>query len=252
MKNREMHAETIAVQGRAANTGTTRTSGSVVGSIVQTATFRVSSIEEQREVRLGEEFYTRYGNPTLAEVENVIADLESTEGALVFASGMAAITSCIFTAVRSGDHIVAQQAVYGSTYDFLAHWLPRFGIETTFVEATDPEQFARAIRPQTKMIYMESPTNPTLKIVDISAIVEYARRHNILTLVDSTFASPINQQPRKFGVDVVIHSATKFLGGHSDIICGAVAADRNFLSRLREARIVFGGVLDPHAAWLLR
>jgi cystathionine beta-lyase/cystathionine gamma-synthase len=165
---------------------------------------------------------------------------------------MAAITSCIFTAVRSGDHIVAQQAVYGSTYDFLAHWLPRFGIETTFVEATDPEQFARAIRPQTKMIYMESPTNPTLKIVDISAIVEYARRHNILTLVDSTFASPINQQPRKFGVDVVIHSATKFLGGHSDIICGAVAADRNFLSRLREARIVFGGVLDPHAAWLLR
>lgn len=247
-----MHAETIAVQGRAANTGTTRTSGSVVGSIVQTATFRVSSIEEQREVRLGEEFYTRYGNPTLAEVENVIADLESTEGALVFASGMAAITSCIFTAVRSGDHIVAQQAVYGSTYDFLAHWLPRFGIETTFVEATDPEQFARAIRPQTKMIYMESPTNPTLKIVDISAIVEYARRHNILTLVDSTFASPINQQPRKFGVDVVIHSATKFLGGHSDIICGAVAADRNFLSRLREARIVFGGVLDPHAAWLLR
>jgi cystathionine beta-lyase/cystathionine gamma-synthase len=212
----------------------------------------VSSIEEQREVRLGEEFYTRYGNPTLAEVENVIADLESTEGALVFASGMAAITSCIFTAVRSGDHIVAQQAVYGSTYDFLAHWLPRFGIETTFVEATDPEQFARAIRPQTKMIYMESPTNPTLKIVDISAIVEYARRHNILTLVDSTFASPINQQPRKFGVDVVIHSATKFLGGHSDIICGAVAADRNFLSRLREARIVFGGVLDPHAAWLLR
>jgi cystathionine beta-lyase/cystathionine gamma-synthase len=252
MKNREMHAETIAVQGRAANTGTTRTSGSVVGSIVQTATFRVSSIEEQREVRLGEEFYTRYGNPTLAEVENVIADLESTEGALVFASGMAAITSCIFTAVRSGDHIVAQQAVYGSTYDFLAHWLPRFGIETTFVEATDPEQFARAIRPQTKMIYMESPTNPTLKIVDISAIVEYARRHNILTLVDSTFASPINQQPRKFGVDVVIHSATKFLGGHSDIICGAVAADRNFLSRLREARIVFGRVLDPHAAWLLR
>ena len=252
MKNREMHAETIAVQGRAANTGTTRTSGSVVRSIVQTATFRVSSIEEQREVRLGEEFYTRYGNPTLAEVENVIADLESTEGALVFASGMAAITSCIFTAVRSGDHIVAQQAVYGSTYDFLAHWLPRFGIETTFVEATDPEQFARAIRPQTKMIYMESPTNPTLKIVDISAIVEYARRHNILTLVDSTFASPINQQPRKFGVDVVIHSATKFLGGHSDIICGAVAADRNFLSRLREARIVFGGVLDPHAAWLLR
>lgn len=247
-----MHAETKAVQDRPANIGTTRTRGSVVGSIVQTATFRVSSIEEQREVRLGEEFYTRYGNPTLAEVESAIAELESTEGALVFASGMAAITSCIFAAVRSGDHIVAQHAVYGSTYDFLAHWLPRFGIETTFVEATDPEQFARAFRPQTKMIYMESPTNPTLKIVDISAIVEHARRHDILTFVDSTFASPINQQPRKLGVDVVIHSATKFLGGHSDIICGAVAADRNFLRRLREVRIVFGGVLDPHAAWLLR
>jgi cystathionine beta-lyase/cystathionine gamma-synthase len=252
MAHKKMHAETKSVHGQPVNLGTTGTRGPVVGSIFQTSTFRVSSVEEQREVRFGEEFYTRYGNPTLAEVENAIAELESTETALVFASGMAAITSCIFTAVSSGDHIVAQHDVYGSTYDFLARWLPRFGVETTFVDADDAEQFARAIRPQTKVIYMESPTNPTLKIVNISEIVEHAQPRNILTFVDSTFASPINQQPREFGVNVIIHSATKFLAGHSDIVCGAVAADRNFRDRLREARIVLGGVLDPHAAWLLR
>jgi cystathionine beta-lyase/cystathionine gamma-synthase len=252
MAHKKMHAETESVHGQPINVGTTGTRGPVVGSIFQTSTFRVSSIEEQREVRFGEEFYTRYGNPTLAEAENVIAKLESTETALVFASGMAAITSCIFAAVSSGDHIVAQHDVYGSTYEFLAHWLPRFGVETTFVDADDPEQFARAIRPQTKVIYMESPTNPTLKIVNISEIVEHAKPHNILTFVDSTFASPINQQPREFGVDVIIHSATKFLAGHSDIVCGAVATDRNFRNRLRAARIVLGGVLDPHAGWLLR
>jgi len=249
MNSDKLHPNTTTVRG--SQRRRTR-SGPVVSPIVQSATFQTATLDEQYRVREGDEFYTRYGNPTQTEAEDVIAALESTEGALVFSSGMAAITSCILTLVRSGSHIIAQRSLYGSTYDFLSHWLPRMGVDTTFVRATVLEDFAEAIRPTTEVIYIESPSNPTLEIVDIPAVVDLARRHNITTLLDSTFASPVNQTPKALGIDVVIHSATKFLGGHSDVMCGAVAADKTFLGQLRESRIVFGGVLDPHAAWLLR
>jgi cystathionine beta-lyase/cystathionine gamma-synthase len=249
MDHDNLHLDTKAVHGPLRQE---RKSGPVVTPIVQCATFRAASLEEQRRVRAGDQFYTRYGNPSQTEAENAIAELESTEGALVFSSGMAAISSCVLTIVRTGTHIVAQHNLYGSTYDLFAHWLPRLGIETSFVRATEPAEFARAIRPETKIIYVESPANPTLQVVDIAAIAAIARKNNVLTLIDSTFASPVNQKPQTLGVDVVIHSATKFLSGHADVICGAVAADSDFLSRLRESRITFGGVLDPHAAWLLR
>jgi cystathionine beta-lyase/cystathionine gamma-synthase len=249
MDGNELHAATKAVHGPSREG---KPSGPAVAPIVQSATFQAASLDEQSRVRAGDEFYTRYGNPTQAEAETAIAALESTDGAMVFGSGMAAITAAVLSVVRSGDHIVAQRNLYGSAYEFFAHWLPRLGVQTSFVAAAEPEELARAIRPETKLIYIESPSNPTLEIADIRATAEIAKRHELLAFIDSTFASPVNQTPKILGMDVIIHSATKFLGGHSDIICGAVAADMDFLTRLRETRIVLGGILDPHAAWLLR
>jgi cystathionine beta-lyase/cystathionine gamma-synthase len=196
-------------------------------------------------------FYTRYGNPTFSAVESIIADLERAEGSLVFSSGMAAITTALLAVLRSGDHVVAQLDLYGGTFDFLKHWAPQFGIEATFVDTESIADFSSAIRPTTRAIFVETPTNPTLKLVDLESIGELGKRHQVLTFIDNTFATPINQRPIELGIDVVLHSATKYLGGHSDLVCGAVAGGRQFIAKLREARVAFGGTMDPHASWLL-
>jgi len=248
VKAEEFHLNTKAVHGKSE---TTKKSGPVVTPIFQTSTFQVPDIEEQSLVRQGDRFYTRYGNPTHTAAEETIAAMEGAEAALLFASGMTAITTSIIAVIKSGDHIVAQRELYGGAFNFLSRWMPRFGVETTFVEATNPDQFAQAIRPNTRLIYIESPTNPTLKIVDIERVVEIARQHGIPTFIDNTFATPINQRPIELGVDVVIHSGTKYLAGHSDLICGVVLGSRRFIADLRETRITFGGIMDPHASWLL-
>jgi cystathionine beta-lyase/cystathionine gamma-synthase len=248
MKRHTHHSETKAVRGAA---DLDRKNGPLGTPIYQTSTFEVVDNEEQLRATHTDHFYTRYGNPTNTVAEKTIAALEGVDAALTFASGMGAITTTIMALLKSGDHVVAQRDIYGGVTKFLSQWLPRMGIETTFVDTTEYEQHARAIRPNTKLLYLESPTNPLLRVVDFKKVAALAKQHKLLSMIDATFGTPINQQPAEFGIDLVTHSGTKYLGGHSDLICGAVAGRRELIDRIWETRTTLGNCMDPHASWML-
>ena len=248
MKRHRFHPETESVHGGAS---LDKRNAPMAQPIYQTSTFQVTDSEQQLRATHTDMFYTRYGNPTHTAVESAIAELEGADAALLFASGMGAITTSIMALVKSGDHIVAQRDIYGGVTKFLYTWLPKFGVETTFVDTTDYDQHARAIRPNTKLLYLESPTNPTLRVVDLRKPTALAREHQIITMIDSTFATPINQRPTEFGVDLVLHSGTKYLAGHTDLICGVAAGRRDLIDKIKETRTTLGGTMDPHAAFLL-
>lgn len=248
MKRHKHHAETEAVRG---GTHLDKKNGPLATPIYQTSTFEVTDNEQQVRATSTDMFYTRYGNPTNTAAESAIAKLEGADAALVFSSGMNAITTSILALVKSGDHIVAQEDIYGGTTKFLTAWLPKLGVETTFVETTDYDQHARAIRPNTKLIHVESPTNPTLKVVDLRKVSALAKQHRLISMIDSTFATPINQRPIESGIDLVAHSGTKFFAGHSDLICGAVAGRKDLIDTIQSTRTTLGGNMDPHAAFLL-
>jgi cystathionine beta-lyase/cystathionine gamma-synthase len=247
-KAKEHRAETKAVRG---GTDLNRKNAPLATPIYQTSTFEVIDNEEQLRATPTDMFYTRYGNPTNTVAEKAIAELEGTDQALLFASGMGGITTSILALLKSGDHIVSQCDIYGGTSKFLGQWLPKLGIETTFVDTTDYEQYERAIRPNTRLIYLESPTNPTLKIIDLRRVVAMAKKHNVLTMIDSTFATPINCRPAEYGIDLVMHSGTKYFGGHSDLIAGVVAGRTELIDKIHATRTTLGVCMDPHAAWLL-
>ena len=248
MKKHQHRQETKAVHGRA---DLSKKNGPLATPIYQTSTFEVTDNDQQLRATHTDMFYTRYGNPTNTVAEAAIAELESADAALLFASGMAAITTSILALVKTGEHIVAQRDIYGGTTKFLSQWLPKRGVETTFVDTVEYEQHARAIRPNTKLLYLESPTNPTLKVVDLRKVSALAKQHNLISMIDSTFATPINQRPVEFGIDLVMHSGTKYLGGHSDLICGIIAGRRDLIQTIHESRTTLGSCMDPHAAFLL-
>ncbi len=248
MKRQKRRQETEAVRG---GTDLTKKNGPLVTPIYQTSTFEVTDNDQQLRATPTDMFYTRYGNPTNSVAESAIAELEGADAALLFSSGMNAITTSILALVKSGDHIVAQEDIYGGVTKFLSSWLPKLGVETTFVETANYELHARAIRPNTKLLYVESPTNPTLKVVDLRKISALAKQHGLITAIDSTFATPINQRPFEFGIDLVMHSGTKYFAGHSDLICGAVAGRKDLIETIHSTRTTLGGNMDPHAAWLL-
>jgi len=248
MKRQSHHAETKAVRGAA---DLDRKNGPLATPIYQTSTFEVTDNEEQLRATHTDHFYTRYGNPTNTVAEQTIAALEGVDGALTFASGMGAITTTLMALLNSGDHIVAQRDIYGGASKFLSQWLPKMGIETTFVDTNEYEQHERAIQPNTKLLYLESPTNPTLRVVDFKRVAAIAKRHNILSMIDSTFGTPVNQHPAEFGIDLVMHSGTKYLGGHTDLICGVVAGRQELMKRIWETRTTLGNCMDPHASWML-
>jgi cystathionine beta-lyase/cystathionine gamma-synthase len=164
---------------------------------------------------------------------------------------MSAISTSMLALLKSGDHVVAQRDIYGGATKFFTQWLPKFGIETTLVDTTDYEQHARAIRPNTKILYLESPTNPTLRVVDLKKVAALAKQHGLTTLIDSTFSTPINCRPIDYGIDLVMHSGTKYFGGHSDLICGIVAGRKDLIGTIHATRTTIGCNMDPHAAWLL-
>jgi len=248
MKEHKHHPETEAVRG---GTDLRKKNGPLTTPIYQTSTFEVTDSEQQLRATSTDMFYTRYGNPTHTVAEKAIAELEGTDSALLFASGMGAITTSILALLKSGDHIVAQRDIYGGATKFLSQWLPRLGIETSFVDTTEYDQHARAIRPNTRLLYLESPTNPILRVVDLRRVTALAQQHNLITFIDSTFATPINQRPADFGIDLVMHSGTKYFAGHGDLICGIVAGRRDLIEKIHESRTTLGGTMDPHAAWLL-
>ncbi len=242
------HPETQAVHGAA---DLEKKNASLSTPIYQTSTFQVTDNDEQVRVTHTDHYYTRYGNPTNTVAEKTIAALEGMDAALTFASGMGAVTTTIMALLKSGDHVVAQRDIYGGVNKFLSQWLPKMGIETTFVDTIDYEQHARAIRPNTKLLYLESPTNPTLRVVDLKKAAALAKQHRVLSMVDATFGTPINQHPAEFGIDLVMHSGTKYLGGHSDVICGAVAGRHELMEKIWETRTTLGNCMDPHASWML-
>src|SRR5580658_6684384 len=248
MKKHTFRQETEAVRG---GTSLAKKNGPLATPIYQTSTFEVTDMQEQLRVTPTDSFYTRYGNPTNTVAENAIAQLEGTDAALLFSSGMAAITTSILSLVKAGDHIVAQRDIYGGVTKFLSQWLPKLGIETTFVDTTDYDQHARAIQPNTKMLYLESPTNPSLCVVDFKKTAALAKQHGLISMVDSTFGTPINQHPAEYGIDLVMHSGTKYLSGHADLTCGVVCGSQELMDQIWETRTTLGNCMDPHAAWLL-
>lgn len=248
MRHHEYRQETEAVRG---GSDLNKKNGPLSTPIYQTSTFEVVDNDQQLRATHSDMFYTRYGNPTHTVVENSIAQLERTHAALLFASGMNAVTTTILALLKSGDHVVAQRDIYGGVNKFLTQWLPNLGIETTLVDTTEYEQHEKAIRPNTRMLYLESPTNPTVRVVDLKKVAGIARKHNLISMIDSTFATPINVRPADYGIDLVMHSGTKYFGGHSDLIAGIVAGRQDLIARIHETRTTLGGCMDPHAAWLL-
>jgi cystathionine beta-lyase/cystathionine gamma-synthase len=248
MKKHEFRQETEAVH-RCASLA--KKNGPLSTPIHQTSTFEVTDMQEQVRATGSDHFYTRDGNPTNTVAEDAVAELEGTDAALLFSSGMAAITTSILSLVKAGDHIVAQRDIYGGVIKFLSRWLPKLGIETTFVDTNDIEQHERAIQPNTKLLHIESPTNPTVRVVDLEKIAALARKHSLITTIDSTFATPINCRPAEWDIDLVLHSGTKYFGGHSDIMCGIVAGRSDLIEQIHHARTTLGGCMDPHAAFLL-
>lgn len=196
--------------------------------------------------------YPRYFNtPNQEALCKKIAALEKTEKALIFGSGMAAISTSLMAFLQKGDHIVLQQTLYGGTYNLVVEEFDKFGIEYSFTESLDAEDFKTKIKPNTKVMFIETPSNPLLKVVDIKAVTTLAKEHGIVTMIDNTFASPINQTPIDFGVDIMIHSATKYMGGHSDILAGAVAASELHIEKIWNLAKNFGGSLSDFTVWML-
>ncbi|HYC83631.1 MAG TPA: PLP-dependent aspartate aminotransferase family protein [Chryseosolibacter sp.] len=196
--------------------------------------------------------YPRYFNtPNQKAVIEKLCALENAEAGLIFSSGMAAIMTSIFAMLKKGDHAIFQSDLYGGTHHAIVQEFPRYGLEYTMVDGQNPENFARAIRAETKIIYIETPSNPTLKITDIGAVAKIAKEHGLVSIIDNTFASPVNQNPITLGIDIVTHSGTKYIGGHSDICCGAALASRTLVGKIWESSIHFGGSLDAHTCWLV-
>jgi len=222
--------------------------------ICRTSTFTFASTQQMKEWAEGKNkayIYTRYGNPTLSVAEAKIAALEGAEAAVVAASGMAAISSALLSALRTGDEVISTAQVYGGTYRLMRDLFPDFGIKVHHV-GTDLAGMEELVTPRTRALYVETPTNPTLRLVDLHKAVAFAQKHKLASIIDNTFASPVLQNPIAMGFDMVVHSATKYLAGHSDVIAGAAAGSKHWMERVRHFVIYLGGSMDPEAAYLLQ
>ncbi len=195
--------------------------------------------------------YGRYGNPTVTAAETKIAALDGAQDALLFSSGMAAVTTVLLSFLSSGTHLIITDDAYRRTRQFCLNFLKRYGVEATVVRMGDYEAMEAAIRPSTRLIVSESPTNPYLRVLDLERVAEIGKRHTVKTLIDATFATPINQRPIEYGIDLVLHSATKYLAGHNDLLAGAVCGNESLIALLRQQLWMFGAVTDPHNAYLL-
>ena len=196
--------------------------------------------------------YPRYFNtPNQVALSEKVAALEHAEAAMIFGSGMAAVSTALMAFLRAGDHVVLQKTLYGGTYNLVTEEFEKFGISYSFTDGLKPEDFTAKIKENTKVIYIETPSNPLLTITDLKAVSSIAKKHGLVSMIDNTFASPVNQNPIDFGIDVVIHSATKYMGGHSDILAGAVASTKEHMERIFQLAKNFGGSLSDYTVWLL-
>ena len=228
--------------------------GSITTPIVQSSTFIFKNTDEIRQLAegvVGRYEYGRYGHPTQVAAEGKLAALEDAEDAVLFSSGMSAITTTLFAVLHAGQHIIITDDAYKRTLDFCKTCLDRFDIECTVVKMCDYDAIEKAIKPNTRLFFSESPTNPYLNIMDLDRLIGIFKGRGILVISDSTFATPYNQKPLDFGVDIVIHSATKYLGGHNDLLAGVILGKKELIEPIREYLKITGGVIDPNTAYLL-
>ena len=225
----------------------------VVDPIVQNTTFLLDDITDLEGITASKGYvYSRVGNPTQAALEERIRLLEGGESALAFASGMAAISSTLITLLKKRDHIISDEVIYGCTRDLFEGLSAKMGIEIDYIDLSDPSNLRDAIKESTRLVFFETPANPTMKLIDIKAIANIAKSHGLRVVVDNTFATPFIQRPLELGADIVIHSATKYIGGHGDAIGGVLVADQELARRVRSTSLKdFGGCISPFNAWLL-
>lgn len=229
--------------------------GAAVGPIYASSTFIFENLDQGAGRFAGEQggyVYTRLGNPTVAAFEKVMAEVEGGEAAVAFASGMGSISAAIMTAASAGDHVIVPKAIYGSTHGLLHTFLKRFGLEVTVVAGDDMDEWRRAVQPNTKVLFAETPANPTLLLTDLKALAELAREAGAVSIVDNTFASPYLQRPIPLGIDAVVHSATKYISGHGDVVAGVLVSSEEFCGKVRMGALKdIGAALSPFDAWLL-
>jgi len=236
------------------STGVNRDADPLTTPIYETTTFLFESAAEVRAFNEGTSkkfLYSRYGNPTVAAVEQTIARIEGAESAMLLASGMAATSTALLALLRSGDEVICSAAIYGGTLHLIADLLPHYGITSRFATLEELRTPERLIGDRTKVLWFESPINPTLRCVDVAKIAAACRAANVTSIIDNTFASPLNQQPIAMGVDIVMHSVTKYLNGHSDVTAGALAGPARLMKEIDKTRKLLGGIVDPQAAYAI-
>ena len=228
--------------------------GAIAPPIFEASNFAFSSYEELEMHSRGEisKFvYTRGGNPTISLLEDKVAMLEKGEACRAFSSGMGAITSSILSLVKSGDHIICLRGIYGPTYEFIYNYLKNFNISSTFVDGRNLDDIKTAIKPNTKLIYLESPNTFLFEVFDLKAIAKIAKENGIYTIIDNTWATPYFQNPIEYGIDIVVHSASKYLGGHSDVVAGVAVTNKDLIKGIDRNIHLLGGVIGPFEAWLI-
>ncbi|MCG8541067.1 MAG: methionine gamma-lyase [Clostridia bacterium] len=257
MKRQDLENKGFATKAIHGGSKVDPVTGALATPIYQTSTFVFDSAEQGgRRFALEEEgfIYTRLGNPTNIQLEEKIAILEGGEAAMSMSSGMGAITSAFWTVLRAGDHVISADAIYGCTHAYLSHGITRYGVEVTFVDVSNPENVRDAMKDNTKLVYLETPANPTLKITDIRAVSDIAHeKEDCIVMVDNTFSTPYIQRPLELGADVVVHSATKYLNGHGDVVAGIVVGSKEFIDQVRlfGVKDMTGASLGPFDAYLI-
>lgn len=229
--------------------------GSLATPLYQTSTFIFDNAQQGANRFAGEEdgfIYSRLGNPTTRQLEQRVAAMEGMEDAAATATGMGAVSGALLANLSAGDHLISSKAVYGCSFALMNHQLTRWGIEVTFVDMAKPEEVEAAIKPNTKVIFLETPVNPNLEVFDLKVIGAIAQKHNVISIVDNTFLSPVLQQPKNFDIDIVLHSATKFLNGHGDVVAGIICGTNEMIMHIKNTVLKdIGATISPHDAWLI-
>lgn len=250
--NKKQHQDTLCIH---AGRDKSDHKGALSTPIYQSSTFVFDSAEQGAARFAGEEpgyIYSRLGNPTVAELEQKVAALEKMEDAAATATGMAAVSGAVLSFLQAGDHVIVSKAIYGCSFALFNHQLPKFGIEVSFIDMTNPDELEQALKPNSKMLFAETPINPNLVVLDLAMIGQFCQQHKLLSIIDNTFLSPILQNPVDFGIDIVIHSATKFLNGHGDVVAGLIASTKENIATIKSTILKdIGGTMSPNDAWLI-
>jgi len=229
--------------------------GSLATPLYQTSTFIFDNAQQGADRFAGEAdgyIYGRLGNPTVRQLEMRVAAMENMEDAAATATGMAAVSGALLANLQCGDHIISSNAVYGCSFALMSHMLTKFGIEVSFVDMTIPENIEKEIKPNTKLVFLETPINPNLVVLDLEKILAIAKRHDLLSIVDNTFLTPVLQQPGKYGADIIVHSATKYLNGHGDVVAGIICSNAEMINHIKLTALKdIGATMSPHDAWLI-